>query len=384
MRLDHYLEINGLEKCAFFSEVARRLHIEGKDALWVTGSLVEDLGSRFSDVDFYLITERDLSNQLVFTNTIISQVSDVVIDVEVHAPEKIRSLIERLSAFPYDEDRDFRKSLVFSQGDLKLLHNLSKSDFAAAGPHRAPLEFRIDERGLARILFDRSLAHVNSLHSDILGAFTEGDLRTLGPLLNGYYWHLAALLLASHSFTNPGEKWRARNLERLKSMNGAYGLPAYSHSTCVKLFDGGAPTCAPRLSAQHDLFQRLAHAGNIIIPLGQERFLSGKSEAEITPDDATFAAEPRRHRRNAQAGLPGLNKQTVIRYDRNGFRLGNLGKRKAHYLNRRGFDILTQFDGTTDFRCAVSRLEAELKLSRSEITSHIQTFHTFLRDAGYL
>ena len=177
---------------------------------------MEGIGNSFSDIDLYLITNRELSSQFHFTNTVILTAKATIVDIEVFDWAYINGLLQQLQAYPANTERDFRETLCISPGQLKLLHALSIAELAKGYQATLKKLQEIDKWSLARILLDRSLAHIYSIKTDIQGTINSSDLEVTRYLLVDYYWHIVNVILAMNGYSNPSEKWRVKYYEDLK------------------------------------------------------------------------------------------------------------------------------------------------------------------------
>lgn len=381
MYLDPYLAHRGWSRDGFMAELAGRLDIGPDDALYLTGSFIDGMANVLSDIDVYLITRRSLDDRFTFANAIVLDFAGTTVDVEVFHPDDLRSLIDRVPVHPAGKSHDLRTSVTISPRQLKVLHNLCRSEVIESGSDTVEFVPSALRLSVARILFDHALLEMTALDADILGALTEGDAQSAGPMLFHYSGLLTGCLLAMNGETNPTEKWWPRLLDRLRHRAPSYGLPEHTHRGVRALLDAGYPIIEARLTDQYRLFRRLIHAANTIVPLGQA-YLS--TDAELAP---TAVSEPTADPSDTGTGsrLPELHVRTRLRYDPGpGFVIVNAQADQIHYFDRPGFDLLTQFDGRTGADEAALRLAAPLGRRYDQVAAGFLQLRSFLTHYGYV
>src|SRR5262245_1279759 len=96
MTLDEYLAHWNISLADVFDAIARKIGVADDDTLFVTGSLVEGLGNLRSDIDIYIVTNRDLS-EFHTGPVIIVECSGRALDVESWTPNEVLGRIKLIS-----------------------------------------------------------------------------------------------------------------------------------------------------------------------------------------------------------------------------------------------------------------------------------------------
>jgi len=386
MTLEEYLSKRCTSVADIIQGVTDRLGFADNDFLFFAGSLVEGLGNYRSDVDLYLFTNRDLSTHFDFTNTVILSVQGIVVDVEVFQWAYIEKLMENLTDFPPAEDRDFRKSLSITVGQLKLLHAMKVGKLARGDVKRCKYLNNIDGISLARILFDRSVAQIMSIKTDISGALECGDYNTARYLLSNYYWHIASIVLAVNGYTNPSEKWRVKNFEALKANTNKFAETVMGHKYIVDYFLNEKNTYSSSDGDPFNRFQCLTYISNILIPMGEFMFQAGHEPGSnvLAVNQLHGSGARTVNMEGAKACLPRLHHEVMIRYRNKGFMIAHGVKTTAQYINQIGFLFLVFFDGKTPYFDAISILEKNTGLNAIVIGQQLEHINQFLLEKSYV
>jgi len=384
MFLDTFLRRHRLTPGDLAAAVSEHLAPAGDEACYVTGSLVEGLGNGRSDIDVYLVTDRDLSDRLLSGKVAILPLGNAALDLEVLSRARVETLLDRLEQFPSDQARDHRISaLAFSQPELKFLHNLAIGTPLVNERAHRELVSHVDARALARILFDYSLAWADTLHTDLLGLLEDRDHASARYLVATFAGHVAAMFLAATGNTNPAEKWRVRKLAALAQSGADERLPggrdlastaAAFESLCVSGEANG-----PAVRTQFARMLRLAYA---VIPWAQRRFLSGEPLAPKR--DGERRALPGRDggSAGAQEILRPLTLGCRIRYADGAYTLTDADTPIVLTFNELAYELLLQFDGTITTRDAVHRLAAITDAPPADVAGSVRDFQLVLESRG--
>jgi hypothetical protein len=339
--------------------------VPGEVAL-LTGSLVEGLGNLRSDIDVYWVTDRPV--ETTFANALVCDMgAGVAADIEVFRPNGLRDLLSRFADIDTGPNRDVRRSATsFSLSELKLLHNLRIGIPLWGADGLEALQLALDSVALARTLLDLAHAHLDMLHSDILGALGAGEITTARHLLRAFRNHLAGALLAGLGETNPAEKWRPQKLTLARAAHGDIqlpgGRPLSEMVDEIENSDARIGTDDP-----YQVFRRLLAASWSILPWA-ETLLSG--------------AAPRRGNRGSvqtrpSGGgrpLPALSLECRVGCDSRGVWLSALRSPQILYLGPLAHDLLPCFDGETSIAGAVRQLSQRSSASCDELRDGIQDF----------
>lgn len=386
MFLETFLQRHQLDVDRLTSAVREHLAPANGEVCYVTGSLVEGLGNYRSDIDVYLLTERDLSDRLLGGTMTMLALGNSALDIEVKSPRLVETLLARLADLPSDQVRDHRVSaLAFSPAELKFLHNLRISaPLGNEAAHRAVID-RIDTRSLSRILFDYSVAWADTLHTDLLGLIEEGDYLSARHLLLQYLGHLAGAFLAATGNTNPADKWRVRKLTQLEQSSCTEPLPGgLDIARTAAAFQSLYLTCEANGRAVRAQLSRILKLAYAIIPWGQRRFLSGEPLTP-KPGDASqprIVPPPPSPDRNGDEILRPLMIGCRVRYAGGGYALTAIDHPAIFNLNDLAYELLLHFDGSTTTDDAVRHLGLITPASPEEIADTVRDFRLVLESRG--
>ncbi|HYX72413.1 MAG TPA: hypothetical protein VE732_06555 [Nitrososphaera sp.] len=400
MFIDSYLRSHGTNLSQLTALVKEYLNPEEPEIIYFTGSLVEGLGNFKSDIDIYLISDRDFNDRLTCDSIIIITLATCFIDVEILSFDQVNKLVERLNKFPSNEERDQRTTLAFTLPELKFLHNLRIAQPLFGEASFFELTSKVNKEALSRILFDRSIVSADSLQIDILGLIEDGDSLSARYLLGHYLGHLCSAFLSALGDTNPAEKWRVRKLNELRRADVSVPLPRRkSFDEIVDMFSNLHVQCEPNLIAVKDAFSQMLHLSRLIIPWGQSRFLSGtslrahsyQSVAEVNhqriTEDRQGGAEEMLFDlsiNESKAVLPQLNLNCRIRYNNQDFKLSHLHSTKTFNINWLAYELLLLFNGSTTLEEAVRHLKGISPAANHEILDTIYDFKTFLQHYDFI
>jgi hypothetical protein len=384
MFLDTFLRRHRLTPGDLAAAVREHLAPAGGEACYVTGSLVEGLGNGRSDIDVYLVTDRDLSDRLLSGKVAILPLGSAALDLEVLSRARVETLLERLAQFPSDQARDHRISaLAFSQPELKFLHNLAIGTALVNERAHRGLVSRVDARAIARIHFDYSLAWADTLHTDLLGLLEERDHASARYLLASFAGHVAAMFLAATGNTNPAEKWRVRKLAALAQSGADERLPGGRDvASTAAAFESLCVSCEANGPAVRAQFARMLRIAYAVIPWGQRRFLSGEPLAPKRNGERR--ALPDRHGGSAGSDeiLRPLTPGCRIRYADGAYTLTDADTPMVLTFNELAYELLLQFDGTITTCDAVSRLAAITDASPVDVASSVRDLQLVLESRG--
>ena len=354
------------------------------------GSLVEGLGNDRSDIDLYCLMEETGSIPVDFPGTfIITLAGTMIVDVELHEWAAIQARLERLAAHPADAVRDFRETVRFSPGDLKLLHALSigepllLTDAPASGNQVSAdlknLQEAIDRRSLARLIFDRASAYMLSYLTDCLGALEARDKESTEFLLNTLYWQLVGAILSVAGETNPAEKWRPLLLKRLTADEARFNAATFGHPGLATLIEAGPVTPSPGLSGLRERYRHLAAYIHLYLPFGTYLFTHNRPLGDPQFD---WAGGPPLN--GSRKRLPRLHPELMTRHTPEGIQLSRPGKVSTQLLNLTGFRFLTAFTGDLPDAEAIDRLSRSTGLTPWEVEDQLELLTRFLEQSGYL
>ncbi|GGY26836.1 PqqD family protein [Paludibacterium paludis] len=389
MRLSDYLRSHRLDMTRLEAFVREQFAPLPDEPVYLTGSLVEGLGNRRSDLDVYLLTDRGMPSTLINGSMAIMALERTTVDLEVISPARVDALLARLASLPSNEMRDQRVSATaFAPAELKFLHNLRIGAPICNEDAFRRIASQVEGRRLARLLFDHAVAWINSLHVDILGLIEDRDHASARHLLHHYLGHLAAAFLAANGNTNPAEKWRVRKLAGLALGGGRAAMPGgASVAGMARSFQALHIACEADAASVRREFGRIARMGHAIIPWGQRRFLENAAlePQPEPPEDFPPAAHHHSGHDATEAPLEPLELDCHLRYAGNGdYVLTAIDDGTTLTLNESGYELLLRFDGRTSRREAVRSLAGLTRASPREMAGTLDDFQLLLETRGLI
>jgi hypothetical protein len=352
--LRSFLARHGVGLSDVCDSIRERVGLEDGEVAFISGSVLEGFGTDWSDLDAYLMTERELPEHR-HNPMLTFQCGTAVVDLELWNPARIRQLIEKSRGFAHDRVRDPRDALGVSVAEVEMLHRLYTGVPLTGERRHASLREEIDPLVLSRLIFDRAVARISSAQIDLLGLLGGGDFRSSLVLSHTLLGFVADTLLASLGNTNPSDKWRLRKLRQLAGTDWDKDLPGGRlEPSAEDVFfdlmrpDSGAP------DALESLAFRCVRLANRIIPWGQRRFL----DRTVGPASADDAKRETRHYSDHGSGaaFARLSLACQIRYGDAGLTLSSVGEGVGLVVGRLTHEAVLLFDGRTTRREIVKRL----------------------------
>jgi hypothetical protein len=338
MVLAQFLSIFKLTELDILNYLLSISKVNQIDIVFISGSLVEGIGNRKSDIDIFSISdclEKEL--QILFIPR-----SECQIDFEKIPLKSIDLLINKLSCFPADQERDLSSSLELSVSELNLLHRISIGKSINQAEALANIQRQIDKKSLSRILFDRAIGQTANLLTDIQGLLIENDYENALLLAQQIAGLTVDAILAAQGNTNNNSKWRFRLLRRLEKTGFTFDLP----------FQLRGEGCADRLlktymfndlvwGSEKKYVSSVCRLARHIAPWGQRIFFENKvvSSKNLDKDIKT----------NEYTGkiLPDLAVDVRFRYENQRILLFRIGGNFELEINDAAEQILNFFDGET-------------------------------------
>ena len=192
--------------------------IDGRECVYIAGSLIEGHGNAESDLDVFVVTGATAGSGEGATYTfgdatvLVDYVDDSVrCDTELWSRRAIADCAERIAACGAD---DLRAVTALDDRDLQFAHRLRTAVPVENEAVLAELQALFDWTHLSRVLRNWFIVDYNGWAEDAIGAVNAGDAGT--AMLTSRLALGAAVdaLLAAHGQTNNKPKWRFRKLER--------------------------------------------------------------------------------------------------------------------------------------------------------------------------
>jgi hypothetical protein len=397
INLDEFLAARDISLADVREAVGVRVGIEAGELAFVSGSLLEGFGTEWSDLDAYLLTEREITSGQS-TPMLTFNCGRAIIDLESWSPARIDLLIERLEGLPHDEVRDPRHVLGISVSEVEMLHRLYNGVPLGDEERHASLRARIHPLALSRLIFDRAAARISSAQIDLLGLLGAGDFHSSLVLSQTLLGFVADALLASLGNTNPSDKWRLRKLQQLTDTDWDQDLPGGRLEPSAEEFFF-ALMCP--LSREPEALEELAfqcvRLANRIIPWGQRRFLSSTVRVPVSRNvgadkhptgsagttlpkhgEPTVAESGDERRFTPPAMCPRLKLESQIRWNGDSLSVASVGSGSVLEIERITHEALLLFDGKTSQEQMVERLACCSRASREDLRKAINDLQVVL------
>lgn len=213
MNVEEFLRLGGSDQANVIDNIRALIGLEPADVLLAAGSLAEGLGTRKSDLDLLLITERAAA---AFGNQdeIIFSLGTCLVDVRILPRRTIGALLDRLDTWAC-QGWDAANQARFSHDERVRLHRLACGTlWIAPQPNQADQGFRPTMAHLLRLKLQVARHAAKTIQVDMAGYQEMGDYRTLVNAATKLLGHAIDAFLAGHGHSNPISKWRNRLLER--------------------------------------------------------------------------------------------------------------------------------------------------------------------------
>lgn len=213
MNIDEFLQYKGVSLENVVQAAKNELELTAGDCLFAGGSLAEGTGNEFSDLDFFLLTDRDDLKFHSMTD-IALVVKSCLIDVRVMRFATVNEVTARFRAWK-GRQRNPRTAFEFTDDERKFMHRVALGIPVYGGEILCELKKTYDKKSLCRHKFAWARHLSETIRVDIVGFLQNRDyhsaffssLELLGLSIDG--------LLAAQGITNPNPKWRSYYLRCL-------------------------------------------------------------------------------------------------------------------------------------------------------------------------
>ena len=364
-----YFTYYGLDQADILLAIKEAVGLTPEDIIYLSGSLIEGIGNKQSDIDAYIISARDLSSLKIGPGIFI-QFGGRCIDLEWWTPDKVFELIERLENRPWNHVFDIRDSLAFSHDDLDFLHRLRIGIPLFGEAEFDKLYDRVNSLSLSRLLFDRATSAIPPFQQDLIGLLQDEDFATTMLVCHKFLGFVADILLSGVGVTNPSEKWRLRKISRVdpKLFNSLAGprLEPDPATYFYKLLSANFAS----LAEWTEHVYHCVNLANRIIPWALKRIISGEVEKVCLPE--TVASRPKRKKSHIAEQLPSLGLNTIVRWEQPEVLVQHLETGVQARFNAVTLEVLGWFDGVSTTVDAATSLS---KFSGSDLDSALTSVH---------
>lgn len=392
MHLAQYLQHHGQHLDAVLKIVETHLgDIHADDILFVSGSLTLGLGNIYSDLDLFLITERDLSDQAAFAQAVTLHVGPILMDVEFISPHQIDDILNRLRlTYQQSLTNDARKSLDISARELDFLHRLL-TGVAVTNPTEFSITCnKVDATMLCAISHTRAAIIAANEHQDLVGFLHERDYASARFAGQRLLDATMDCTLAALGNTMVKDKWRIKMAERLATPGWDAALPGGKLSmslatSYLALQDWGSTALDIRKHAC-----RITHFANRLIPWAQRKMmhihdahhLLSQHHIHVPQHPECSISSPTS---SPDTPLPTLASHVMIRYQDKQLYAISRAQPIAVCLNTAAHEMLSCFDGITNREMIAKQISRHsTSTSTTQILEYIDYLEHFLYAIGFL
>jgi predicted nucleotidyltransferase len=191
------------------------------ETAWVSGSLAEGLHNASSDLDVFVLVERESESSNRLRQADGSKVyhsNANRIEYAVWTRAKVERLRRRLQDAPLGAGTKLVLEYL-TEAEVEFLHRLRIGQPVTGAARFAELRASFDFGRLARYLFENQCIIVDDAFDDAVGMLTAGAARSAALRARYTVECSMSLLLFSRGVTNHKDKHRERLLERLRQQD---------------------------------------------------------------------------------------------------------------------------------------------------------------------
>jgi len=369
LTLDAALGLSETNEQELLAEILRRGPLLPDDILFLSGSLIETLGNRLSDIDVYVISERDLAG-CFGRRPDAFEFKGLMIDLQMVARREVDELLGRLESLPSAARYVSRR---FSFADWQFLHRLMAGRAPIGEVAFAAIQGRVTLQTLARFKLEWATEWITRLQVDLAGLHAGGDWQSMLFVAQQLLGYSVDCLLAAYGLTNPSPKWRIRLLNRLPARWESCLPGRHTGLSATDRYLTLSQTPA-RLDASSVYAYALRAVGfaRIVVPWAEWGLRHGASV-----DMPGLRVDARRDDTSRGSPLPFLALDVQTRYDGCRFLLRKVDTpRHLLPISTTVLSILSLYDGETSSQ-AVSEVivpSAEAPISAADVDSLVRHF----------
>lgn len=197
-----------------FSEILENLQREEPIAAWVSGSLVEGLGHKSSDIDLYVMVD-EFDDQISMSRKGDGYAIKVEIrnsrrvDFEYWPRERIEQLADKLAKAPLFVETENILD-YFPEYEVEFMHRLHTGIPVIGEGAWDRLRNSFDRRRLSQYLIENKQLYLDDAFDDAVGLLREGQLSSAVFRARYAVDYSVDALLFSYGSTNSKEKQRVR------------------------------------------------------------------------------------------------------------------------------------------------------------------------------
>jgi hypothetical protein len=277
MNLSGYLQRHNLVWETVVGAARRAIGLRPGDILFAAGSLIEDLGNEASDLDLFLITERD---DIAYTSLrdVAFTVGKSIIDIRVLQYQEVNAILQRFTRWA-EQNGPSRGAFAFTEDERKFLHRLHSGLLIDGAAAFEVIRAQATAQRLARHKLDWARHLAATIRIDLMGLRAESEYESMLLAGQELLWHSADALLAAHGHVNPNPKWRIKLLRRLPAdwEDALPGRPSHQAAWERYLALHRGPSNLSSTSIAEHVLEIATFTRNVIF--GAERELLGSTPA---------------------------------------------------------------------------------------------------------
>lgn len=358
------------------------------DVVYLGGSHALGLATQASDIDLFLIGDRDLSSLSAFSNVIISRLEGRVVDTEWYQPATVENAINNVELIARSLIVDRRKSLQASERELEFILRLLNGIPFRNHDRFAALQSRAAEARPDLVLFCRFSMIVANEHEDMTGFLSSGQYEAALFSLQRMVGAAVDAVLAALGAGTLKAKWRLAQAEMLAKPGWDIEMPGgkldLSLKDTIKYFTfslSDEPHIVRALS------RKATYVSSRLLALAQIKLSSSFKngiaiEAPRRPalcDDENSVNDLRMN----HGLLPALAPHTRIYFEDGEWRISSVLRRTTIRLSPLTAEALWCFDGThTSFKAA-SKMRRYTQQPNNEVCEVLANMGHYLASVGF-
>lgn len=342
------------------------------DIVFASGSLIEGLGNKRSDLDVYVLTSKNTSDISQLVNKPLDNFNEFV-DLNWKSVSWVEDAICLLENIEFKEPRSFR---VLSPAHRDFLHRFRVGVPIKNGERFNKLKERINLNKLSYAKFNIAITEIDSSQIDLMGFLEENDLESSNVKIHDLLMHLIDAYLALHLETSFSQKWKFCKLDKTKE-KPLEGFTFAEITKDPKKFFFDLYMFKPRTMDEVNFVSRiLILISNIIIPWGQNYF----SDKKIELKSFNYISEFKK-----SDSLPAVSLDFQIRIEDGKLScFCNLLNRKIE-INEELYYLIGLFYGVVPFENTTYDLILKnINISKNELDELIDNLTSMLKLSGML
>lgn len=207
------------------NKIKQMFHRYNDKIVYLSGSLIEGYGNRYSDVDIFILTDKEIDNlgfgeelnvnalDYKSTNSII--VDGTRFDIEVHHLKEIKNKIEQINEYKHLTSNNVFQVMWFNYVDI--FHHLINGVPIYQEEYFKELIGTLDRNKFYKIVSAMHLLKADGFLEDVEGTYEDNDYSTMYFTTHFMLHCVLKAYLSFKGYTNTNPKWIVRALSELPS-----------------------------------------------------------------------------------------------------------------------------------------------------------------------